>query len=472
MAKIRKIKSSETDTFNKTLNHSLLMCSNVLGNNNKFYSLEIQEDPSKNEYRLFSHYGRLSGDVVSGGVFELREGYTNLQSAEKDFNSIVKKKENGKTVKKNGETYREKYSKIDIVSSNVGSNNVRNKNNLIVKNKIKTDIFNIFGKKEQSILKMLEEENIHDITSSTSITFDKGGLQTPLGPLTYNHISKAKTVLTAINDELNSNIINDKILKDLNNNYLSLVPRFLGRNINNDSLILNGNKVLQEFDLINQMETALKMSELKETDNNENSIGFNISIAPKKIQEEIIRQVNATRRHSNFNSNKVKCVYQIENFEERKRYEEYSDIILKDKDKYQSEHRLNYQEVDLFHGSKNSNILSILMNGIYIPPKNSKIVTARMFGNGVYGADVSTKSLNYSVGNWNRNGINNRYKSFFCLLCRFSLGRVYEASRALYNGVPTGYNSIYAEGGYDLANNEYIVKDNKQTTINYLIEFE
>lgn len=124
----------------------------------------------------------------------------------------------------------------------------------------------------------------------------------------------------------------------------------------------------------------------------------------------------------------------------------------------------------LFHGSRNGNILSILLGGLIVPPKSSGIaITGRMFGDGIYGADRSTKALNYSTGFW---GGNNKSSQAFLFVVEFSMGKVYMAKRALQSGVPAGYESIFAEGGYDLRNNEYIVPSTRQCRITHLLEVE
>lgn len=466
MARPQKVYSSNAGEYNETLQHTVLMCSNVNGNNNKFYSLELQKSPTA--FRLFSHYGRITGDEINGGVYEVRD-FTSEGMALREFTSIIKKKMRGKKKVKDGITYKEEYKEVQVAKSSVGSSNVLGKaESKKSKSMLSADIFKDFGKVEQNILKILEEENVHEITSSTTIKYTVDGLQTPLGPLTKDHISKARKVLDMINDEVSQKSNISKFMKELNNDYLSLIPRNMGRSISDRDLIVTGDKVLKEYDLLTQMETALQIQTIKDDDNKDDfSLGFHLQVAPKHIQDEIARQIDKTRKHGNLQQYKVKRVYQVENFEERKRFELTADSFQASKQK--KVHRLDYSEVDLFHGSRNSNILSILMKGFYVPPSNASHVTGRMFGNGVYGADVSTKALNYSAGYWGGRG--NKYNNLFCFVTRFALGKVYETKNSRYSGTPSGYNSIFAKGGADLVNNEYIVPSENQTTITYLVEF-
>lgn len=468
MARPQKVYSNESGEFKTTVLHNLLMCSNVMGNNNKFYSLELQKT-SSDDYRLFSHYGRINGDNIKGGVYEIRTGYSSEFQARRDFDKIVKSKQKGKKkVGSNGVPYQESYKLVDVISSSVGSSNVKNNANVTKKTKsIDTNVFKSFGKKEFDLLKMLEEENIHEITNATTITYSGGGLQTPLGPLTFDHLHKAKKVL----DNLNQASIASKEtlnydLRTKNNEYLSLIPRNFGRRIQDSDLIVDSQQILREYDLLNQMETAINIKEIKDDKNLD--LGFNIEIAPRDVFNEVKLAVDRSRQSMhNLNHLKVKQVYQIENYKERKTYESFADKLQREKPSRVS--GLNYKEIDLFHGSKNSNVLSILMSGFYVPPTTASHVTGRMFGNGVYGADASTKALNYATGFWGGN--RNKNKNYFCFVSRFAMGKVYETRHSLQSGTPRGYNSIFASGGADLKNNEYIVPNTAQTTITYLVEF-
>ena len=83
-------------------------------------------------------------------------------------------------------TYKETYTIVDIVSSSVSSSNVIGKS-IEIKSKKKLDknLFESFGKSISLMLKNLKK-NIHEITNSTTMTYNSNGLQTPFRPLTLN----------------------------------------------------------------------------------------------------------------------------------------------------------------------------------------------------------------------------------------------------------------------------------------------
>lgn len=133
----------------------------------------------------------------------------------------------------------------------------------------------------------------------------------------------------------------------------------------------------------------------------------------------------------------------------------------------------------LYHGSRNENFLSILQNGLKIRP-TGVATTGSMFGNGIYAANKARKSIGYTSlrGSYWASGSSNRaYLAIF----EFATGNEYpilkNQSYQYWMGKLTkseinrkGYDSVFAEGGADLRNDEYIVYDSNQCTIRYLIE--
>ena len=125
----------------------------------------------------------------------------------------------------------------------------------------------------------------------------------------------------------------------------------------------------------------------------------------------------------------------------------------------------------LWHGTRVFNVLSILKSGLFCPPKSGSFhVTGRMFGDGIYGSDQSTKALNYARGYWDGGA---RDKNCFMFLVDFAMGKHY-TPRNSYESLPKpGYDSTFAEAGKSgVMNNEMIVYRNSQVNIRYLIEFE
>ena len=129
----------------------------------------------------------------------------------------------------------------------------------------------------------------------------------------------------------------------------------------------------------------------------------------------------------------------------------------------------------LWHGTRAGNLLSILHKGMIIQPSSSQVVTGRMFGNGLYFSDISTKALNYSYGTWNKVGLSKK-RRYYALICNVLLGKQFLADQTYFNNSnyyhKKGYNSTFAKSGtLGLLNNEMIVYNSNQVAPRYLVEF-
>lgn len=138
----------------------------------------------------------------------------------------------------------------------------------------------------------------------------------------------------------------------------------------------------------------------------------------------------------------------------------------------------NHKQTALFwHGSRNENWLSIIKSGLVLRPANA-VINGKMFGYGLYFADRCAKSLNYSSlrGSYWTSG--HQSKGYLALYdvhigVPLKIKRHTSWCTQLSTDALTkkgDYDSVFAKGGYDLRNNEYIVYRSEQCTVRYLIE--
>lgn len=133
----------------------------------------------------------------------------------------------------------------------------------------------------------------------------------------------------------------------------------------------------------------------------------------------------------------------------------------------------------LWHGSRNENWLSILSKGLMIRP-TGVIISGAMFGNGTYFANKAQKSIGYTSlsGSYWANG---RDSKAYLALFEVNTGNELRVQRHEYWMSSLNekklkekgdYDSLYAKGGIDLRNDEFIVYDQNQSTIKYIIEIK
>lgn len=451
--------------FTETIKFEVLACGNISSNNNKFYCIELQKDKKFGLYRLFTHYGRIGktnvyevrDSIVGGGEFT----DSNLSVLEAEYEKILKKK---KRVSKGKST----YETVDTQEPSVGSENIRNKKSASSTgstiSKGDLSILSLFSSPDtKSMVRSVWEENIHNITNMTTMTVSSSGISTPLGALTIPHVDKAMNVLSEIKNQYSHIPYNTGELEYFNQKYFSMIPHPFGSKIPKDALIDDDNKFMTEFDLLEQMKAAIQVSDDNDDDNVAPEIPFDIDIVDhnSELFEYIEKRYVDSRAscHGHLSGWSVKNLFALDHHSMTDNYVGYK-----------PEHK--GVEYDLFHGSRACNILSIMMNGLMVPPKTAGHVTGRMFGDGIYGASASTKALNYATGYW-AGGARNKHRQAYMFVVRFAMGKIYYPTGTLYNGPPGGYDSVWAKKEEtSLANDEFIVYDTSQAKITHLLQLE
>jgi poly [ADP-ribose] polymerase len=110
----------------------------------------------------------------------------------------------------------------------------------------------------------------------------------------------------------------------------------------------------------------------------------------------------------------------------------------------------------LWHGSRLSNWIGILKEGLRIAPPSAP-TTGYMFGKGVYFADMVSKSANYCFASATApDGV--------LLLSEVALGSMYECKKAEYvEGLPVGKHSTFGVGKTMPDKNDVLVTDDGVT---------
>ncbi len=158
--------------------------------------------------------------------------------------------------------------------------------------------------------------------------------------------------------------------------------------------------------------------------------------------------------------------FEVEN---KKTRNNFNNFVAKSKNK----------AIKLFwHGSRNENIFGIIDLGLLIRPAGA-IHSGSMFGDGIYMANKFKKSLGYTSfrGSYWANGNDNRA---FLFLFECHIGNqlnIYKHDSSCYKLSKNilskdNFDSVYAHGGADLRNDEFIMYDPNQVTIKYLIEIK
>lgn len=134
----------------------------------------------------------------------------------------------------------------------------------------------------------------------------------------------------------------------------------------------------------------------------------------------------------------------------------------------------------LWHGSRSENWLSILKTGLSLRPANA-VITGKMFGYGIYFADQFSKSLNYTSlhGSVWANGTQQEgYLGIYEVHVGEQMTVLkHEASHMQLDGnalkrINPKYDSVFAQRGLNLLKNEFIVYNQAQCTVRYMVRIK
>lgn len=188
------------------------------------------------------------------------------------------------------------------------------------------------------------------------------------------------------------------------------------------------------------------------------SMGLSIEVETDKDTLELIKKLLGPNAHQS------KKIYKVVNLKTQAKFDTHmKNVEVKKKRLY-------------WHGSRNENWFNILQTGLLIRPSGA-VHTGSMFGDGIYFADKAQKSIGYTSlrgSYWAHGGDNKAFLALFDV----HLGKqkeilhhtssCYSLSKKVLE--KEGYDSVFAKGGADLRNNEYIVYNPAQCTVSHLIE--
>lgn len=315
------------------------------------------------------------------------------------------------------------------------------------------------------LIKYLAEVNIHQITHSTSIRYNAqtATFSTPLGVLTPNAVAEARGLLGKIKTANAPSGFSSSLRHSLICDYFRLVPADFGVKIPSSASLLDSvDKIDEQNSILDALDAALQTS--APTASSDKIFACKLTRLPHWTEDgkakfrEIKTLFEKTRNSGHGTSNlKLTRVYEVE-----------IERMKTDFDK--TSLKLGNVRSDLWHGTKASNLLSILKSGLQIPKSNAAHCTGRMFGDGIYTSLQSTKALNYATNMWNGSGATNQ--KTFMFLTEVALGKMNEPKNRNGNFPKSGTNSTWINAGTcGVINHEAIVYDTKQINLKFLCEF-
>lgn len=463
----------------------------IINNNNKFYNLEIVET-SDNKFYLYTVYGR----VGASGAKEYR-ACSNMNDAESEAQKIIKAKN------KKG------YVEVKLAKSDVGSAAGQAK----IDASVTVESLKKAGvkvKEEPETVSKLHPEVQDLVRTWFGVTqeFVELNLDTkkcPLGQLSLDQIDKAKEILEEARQIVHAKKPDISELNRLTSSYYSNIPHVLGHRINADLLRFdNDPKIDKALDILDVFADAKNVQAVISKKSAVDSQYATLKAELEWIDpldptwKWIDRMVHDTRAHNHSGLGKLKVhkIFRLKRNNEDKAFLENAQRIAKECGKSQLSEtyaRLVSDRPDVpkalqeiykkanvgpgWHGTRRANMIGITTKGLLIRP-SGVAHAGSMYGDGIYWATNSTKSINYCDvrGSYWAQGNN---KTAYLFLGDVAYGNYHYANGSHFytkkNISPA--HSVFARAGRSGVVNDELITYNptgpeQQHALRYIIEFE
>ncbi|KAI1346580.1 PARP-domain-containing protein [Xylaria sp. FL0043] len=369
---------------NGTIWDASLNLSNVSGNNNKFYMLQLLVDDKKKTYYAHNRWGRVG---ETGQVKTM--SFDNLESAKEEYD----KKDRGEEPKDKKYTFVERSYDDDDAADSESDEGCGSSGPV----KSELDI------STQRLMELIFNEN-HFNSVLEEIGYKKDKL--PLGKLGKATLEKGFEQLKELSSLIKHPSLaknkydrdREDVIEEWTNKYYSTIPHVFGRDrpplINNDDIlrrevamldtltdmevantIMNSNSKSSDAASVHKLDAHFQQLKLKELAPLDHS-----SQEYKEIQKYLLGS-SAPQHGMKY---RLQDIFRVERPGERERFGKSTKPIKDSK------------RLLLWHGSRTTNYGGILSQGLRIAPPEAP-VNGYAFGKGVYLADLSSKSANYCV---------------------------------------------------------------------------
>lgn len=452
---------------NNVLYDCMLNQTNIDVNNNKFYLMQlIKEDNGK--FTVWIRYGRVGAKGVTRPLT-----YDNEDEAISMFIKQFKSKTgNNWDIKSNEKTFDNfKYKKgkyfltareydncgdDSIISHNDKKDNIKNDEKAIeeIPKNIHTEI--VISDNVRSLLEFFtDKKSMMESMKEANIDIKK----MPLGKINTKQISKAYEMLQDIGTNLDKYDMNNFI--DKSNMFYMLIPvKTSGISrppvIDNKDILIDLVQKLQLLHDLGMANDIMKIANRKSISSDKIiDLYYNLNCIITQLNKDdpiyklLVKYAENTQAPTH-RKMKIINIYKLDRRGEEKRFK---------KDGFDKD---NNRQL-LFHGSHRNNYMSILRGrpddkssigglgfhqddgGLRIPPTigSGIAITGRMFGDGVYLTNTSSKSIGYMRVDYG----NNRGAM---LVCETALGNQHKLKHASCyldsKSLPTGCNSTWGMG--------------------------
>lgn len=458
----------------KSIYNTTLNMSDLVTGVNSYYILQIIQADKGSDCYVFRKWGRIGNEKIGGNKLEEMSKSDAIQEFKRLFLEKTGNPWEAWEQKQGFEKHPGRFFPLDI---DYGVKQV-------TKKKDPSKAKSLLAPQLVELMRMLFDVETY---RAAFLEFEINMSEMPLGKLSKKNIQKGFEVLTEIQNLLNDHAISDPVVResltvDASNRFFTLIPSIHPHVIRDE---YDFKAKLKMLEALQDIEIASRLVGFDNDDDeslDEKYKKLHCDISPLPHDSEEFQLIEKYLRNTHAPTHKdwtleLEEVFALEREGETDKYASYR-------------HKLQNKML-LWHGSRLTNFVGILSQGLRIAPPEAP-ATGYMFGKGIYFADLVSKSAQYCY-------VDRKNPVGLMLLSEVALGEMYELKNAKYmDKPPRGKHSTKGLGktvplesqfgkwrdvvvpcgkpvsssvrATELMYNEYIVYDTAQVKMQFLLK--
>ncbi|ESR57112.1 hypothetical protein CICLE_v10018683mg [Citrus x clementina] len=394
----------------KSVYNTTLNMSDLSTGVNSYYILQIIQDDKGSDCYVFRKWGRVGNDKIGGSKLE----EFSKEDAVCEFKRLfLEKTGNPWEAWEQKQNFQKKPGKFFPLDIDYGVNKQ-------VSEKIGTDADSQLAPALVELMKMLFNVETY---RAAMMEFDINMSEMPLGKLSKNNIQKGFEALTEIQNLLNNGAydpsVKESLIIDASNRFFTVIPSIHPHVIRDEDDFKSKVKMLEALQDIEIASRLVGFDVDSDDSLDEKYKKLRCDIAPLPHDSEDYQLIEKYL-HTTHAPTHTDWSLELEEVFSLEREGEF--------DKFSSYQRKLKNRMLLWHGSRLTNFVGILSQGLRIAPPEAP-ATGYMFGKGIYFADLVSKSAQYCFTD-KKNPVG------LMLLSEVGLGEVYELKKAKYMDKP------------------------------------
>ncbi|KAK9945142.1 hypothetical protein M0R45_010672 [Rubus argutus] len=415
----------------KSIYNTTLSMSDLSTGVNSYYILQIIQDDKSSDCHVFRKWGRVGNDKIGGTKLEEMSKCDAISDFKRLFLEKTGNSWEAWEQKQNFQKQPGRFFPLDIdygVNKHVSKNKQNN-----APTKLPPQL--------AELMKMLFNVETY---RAAMMEFEINMSEMPLGKLSKSNIQKGFEALTEIQNLLKSNgrtsSIKESLIVDASNRFFTVIPSIHPHIIRDEDDFKSKLKMLEALQDIEIASRLVGFDADSDDSLDEKYKKLRCSMNPLPHDSEDYRLIEKylLTTHAPTHTDWSLELEEVFSLEREGEFDKYTPYRKKLKNR-----------MLLWHGSRFTNFVGILSQGLRIAPPEAP-ATGYMFGKGIYFADLVSKSAQYCYTD-KKNPVG------LMLLSEVALGEIYELKKATYiDKPPKGKHSTKGLGKKKPEESDYV----------------